>query len=326
MPHQLFQNTMAYVGDEQPWHGLGRRVPASVSAAEMIKAANLTWQVRKKPAPGARQIGNDPTTYDRYLIVRDRVAGENEDVALAFVSKNYEPLQNSDAFSFFAPFIESKWAEFHTAVALRRGERVWVLTRISGKIVIGDDDVIDRYLLLSNSHDGSGAVSVRFTPIRVVCQNTLNLAVRGGSGVISIRHTKHIAKHLAEAQAKQMKRVVDKVFLAAEHLFGRMALYQMGAKDTDRFLELLFPRTAKKGKEPERWKRIKEILDDEKLTPHKTKGTLWALYNAVVRDEDYRKSRAEAPDGRLDRVWFGSGNDLKLKAFQAARQQMRQAA
>jgi hypothetical protein len=67
-------------------------------------------------------------------------------------------------------------------------------------------------------------------------------------------------------------------------------------------------------------------LQDEKVTPPKTRGTLWALYNAIVRDEDYRESRAEAPDSRLDRVWFGSGNDVKLMALRAARQQMRIAA
>lgn len=328
MPHNLFQNTMAYVG-EQPWHGLGRPVPATVSVAAMIKAANLNWQVSKEPAPGARRIDGDPPTHDRYLILRDPVGKETDKVALALVGKGYQPLQNSEAFEFFAPFIENKWAEFHTAGALRQGERVWVLTRLRGDMIVGDDDVVQRFLLLSNSHDGSGAVSIRFTPIRVVCQNTLNLAVQGGSGVISVRHTKHIAKNLAEAQAEQMKRVVDKVFADAEQLFGRMVLYRMKAENTERFLELVVPRTARqkqRGEEPARWTRVKAILEDEKVTPPKTRDTLWAFYNAIVRDEDYRRSRAEAPDSRLDRVWFGAGNDLKLKALQAARRQLKIAA
>ena len=328
MAHGLFKNTMAYVG-EQPWHRLGRQVPANVSAAEMISAANLNWQVHKKPAPGARKIKHEPETYDRYLIVREPVGEEKEGVALALVSRGYQPLQNDEAFSFFAPFIENEWAEFHTAGALHQGQRIWVLARFIGDIVISDTDVVQKFLLLSNSHDGSGAVSVRFTPIRVVCQNTLNLAKKGGSGVISVRHTKNIAKHLERAQAEEMKRVIDKVFDDAQQLFGRMALYRMEAKDTDRFLELLFPRTQgqkQKAQEPARWKRVKAILDDEKVTPRNTKGTLWALYNAIACDEDYRPSKAEAPDRRLDRIWFGSGNDLKLKALQTARQQLRIAA
>jgi phage/plasmid-like protein (TIGR03299 family) len=262
MPHELFQDSMAYVG-EQPWHGLGQRVPADVSAAAMIEAAKLDWKVHKEPAHGARQIENDPTAHDRYLILRDPVDQETSKVALALVGKGYQPLQNSEAFDFFAPFIENKWAEFHTAGALRQGERIWVLTRVCGDLIIGDDDVVQRFLLLSNSHDGSGAVTIRFTPIRVVCQNTLSLAVRSGSGVISVRHTKHIARHLALAQAEEMKRVVDKVFADAEQLFGRMVLHRMKAETTDSFLELVFPRTARqkqRGEEPDRWKRVKAIL------------------------------------------------------------------
>ena len=99
---------------------------------------------------------------------------EKEAVALGLVSNRYVPLQNIEAFSFFEPFIHNGWAQFHTAGALGNGERVWVLAKLDGQIVIGKDDAIDRYLLLSNKHDGTGAVSIRFTPIRVVCQNTLN--------------------------------------------------------------------------------------------------------------------------------------------------------
>ncbi|MFZ0150418.1 MAG: DUF932 domain-containing protein [Xanthobacteraceae bacterium] len=323
MPHNLFQDTMAYVG-ELPWHGLGKRVPASVSAEEMIDAANLDWEVRKVRASGARVVGDNPLTYDRYMIVREPVGEETEDVVLAIVRK-YELLQNREAFSFFDPFIENKWAEFHTAGALGRGERIWVLTRFIGDMVIAGDDRIERYLLLSNSHDGSAAVSIRFTPVRVVCQNTLNLALESRSGALSVKHTENMPERLARAQAEQMKRVIDKVFADAETLFGRMALYRIRANDTERFLELLFPRTELQKKErvePQRWKRITTILEDPTITPSKTKDTLWALYNAIVRDEDYRQSGAEASDSRLNRIWFGSGNNLKLKTLRAAQQWM----
>jgi hypothetical protein len=134
-----------------------------------------------------------------------------------------------------------------------------------------------------------------------------------------------MAVRLAEAEVEQMKRVIDKVFADAESLFGRMALYRMRANDTEHFLDLLFPRTElqkKERAEPERWKRIKAILEDPTITPLKTKDTLWGLYNAIIRDEDYRQSRAEANDSRLDRIWFGSGNDLKLKTLRAAQQRM----
>ncbi len=328
MPHALFQKTMAYVG-EPPWHGLGTRVPANVSADAMIKAANLNWHVHKFPAPGARLIASNPPIYERNLIVRDPVGRETEPVALALVGSTYEVLQNAEAFSFFEPFVSNKWGEFHTAGALRNGERVWVLAQLRGEIIVGRDDVVQRFILLANSHDGSGAASVRFTPVRVVCQNTLNLAARGKSGVISIRHTKNIALNLARAQAQQLKKIIDKAFADAENLFGAMALRKMGAQNVDHFLQLLFPRSKtqlEKSQEPARWTRVKAILDVEDVTPPKTKDTLWALYNAIVRDEDYREFKEGAPDGRLDRVWFGSGHDLKIKALEAARQHLRTAA
>ena len=182
---------------------------------------------------------------------------------------------------------------------------------------------------ISNSHDGTGSVSIRFTPIRVVCQNSLNFAMKGGSGAISVRHTRNIARHLATAQAAELKRIIEKAFTEAETLFGKMALESLNVERTDEILELLFPRTERQkrdGLEPERWRRIKHILDDANVTPPKTTGTLWALYNAITRDEDYRKSREASSEARLERVWFGSGHDLKIKALTVCREQLPRAA
>ncbi len=323
MSHELFQNRMAFVS-ETPWHGLGTSVPPVVTATQMISAANLDWEVKKKPAPGARQIGREKK-YDRYVIERNPVGKETEAATLAVVGGAYEPLQNTDAFKFFEPFIEDKWAKFHTAGALGNGERVWVLAQLNEQIIVGKDDAIDRFILLSNSHDGSGAVTIRFTPIRVVCQNTLNYAKKGGKGIISVRHTRHVLDRLEKAQAKGLRRLVDTVFSEAETLFGQMAAREIRVEDVDRYLELLFPRTARQKahkEQPERWTRIKDILDDEAVTPRETHGTLWALYNAVIRDEDYRTTREATADARLERVWFGRGHDLKLTALKVARRQL----
>jgi hypothetical protein len=90
-------------------------------------------------------------------------------------------------------------------------------------------------------------------------------------------------------------------------------------------LNVLFPRKDKK-KEPERWWRIREVLEDSRVTPRATKGTLWGLYNAIVRDEDYRNTREASAEARLSRVWFGGGGDLKLKALAASRYLLEKAA
>ena len=328
MGHALFQDRMAFVG-ATPWHGLGTELKPGAIANEMIGAAHLDWEVRKEPAPGARLIDREKEIYDRYVMLRDPVDYEKEAVALAIVGRNYQPLQNIDAFRFFDPFIESGWAEFHTAGALGNGERVWVLAQLSKKIIIGEKDSIERFLLLSSSHDGSSAVTVRFTPIRVVCQNTLSFAQKGRKGIVSVRHTRNMHTNLAITQAEKLKLLVDTAFAEAESVFGGMAERTVGAEEIDSYLENLFPKTDRQkvqGEEPERWTRIKLILDDEIVTPPWSRWTLWALYNAVVRDEDYRATREGIADARLERVWFGRGSDLKLKALQTARNQLANAA
>lgn len=322
MAHDLMKNTMAFVGIT-PWHGLGIQVPPDVNANELIRKAGLDWRVEKIPAPGARVMKETGPIYDRYLIQREKRHDESEDVALGMVGAAYEPLQNSDAFKFFEPFIDSKFAQFHTAGALGNGERIWVLAKLNSQIMVAGDDAIDRYLLLANSHNGEGAVSVRFTPIRVVCQNTLNLAIKqGGKSAISIRHTRNIDRNLAKAQAVELKEIVIRVFEEAASSFGRMAIYKLGPENRERMLEALFPRTElqkQKNERPERWQRIEMILEDEKVTPKRTANTLWALYNAIVRDEDYRKSREAGSDARLERVWFGAGENLKLRTLEYCR-------
>jgi phage/plasmid-like protein (TIGR03299 family) len=318
---------MAWV-EERPWHNLGVKVPASVPAEQMIGAAGLAWKVELEPAQGARLIRRHPETYDRCLIMREPLDSEQDAVVLGMVSGRYKPLQNAEAFEFFEPFIGNGWATFETAGALGKGERVWVLAKLSGQIEVIPGDTVDRYLLLSNTHDGKGAVSIRFTPIRVVCQNTLNWAEEGGVSVLRVRHSRRIAEHLKKAQAIELKQIVEKVFSEAETLFGNMAAREIEIKDEDQILEALYPRTERQKRldeEPERWALVHSVLENERLTPPATRKTLWGFYNAIVRTEDYRDSRQDG-SGRLERVWFGSGHDLKVKALNLARQQLARAA
>src|SRR5208282_3371575 len=120
----------------------------------------------------------------------------------------------------------------------------------------------------------------------------------------------------------ELGRLFDVDRLAAAALFGKMAERTVSPEQSEDLLGVVFPRTNKK-KEPERWSRIKKILEDSQVTPPETKNTLWALYNAIARDEDYRDTRESSPEGRLNRVWFGSGSELKLKAFAASRDFLR---
>ena len=315
--HNLFQDKMGFVG-EPAWHGLGCRVEPGVAAQDMLRAANLDWRVEKGPPPGVTP-GDEQ---GRYMIWREPVGDETHRVGLAFVGAVYEPLQNAQAFEFFDRFVDQNWADFHTAGALGNGERVWVLARLKDQIVVGPDDEIDRFLLLSNSHDGSEPVTVRLTPIRVVCQNTLNLAFREHKAVAFARHTRNVRTKLQTIAEEQLQAMVDDAFHEARKLFAAMARHRIGESDFERYLEAVLGRTENQRdqrREPERWLNVREILEDRSLTPAASAGTLWALYNAVIAFEDYRTPQNEIETTRLRRVWFEAGTTTKIRAFQEAR-------
>jgi phage/plasmid-like protein (TIGR03299 family) len=322
MPHNLFGGQMAFVG-ELPWHQLGSEVPPNVSSEEMLRSAGLDWTVTKVPATGARVIKQKfgAPVYDRYFITRE--AREKEQVApvLGIVSPGYELLQNREAFAFFDPFLSAGQASYEAAGALGNGERVWVQVRVGDPIEVAPGDVVDKFLLLANSHDGNGAISLRFTPVRVVCQNTLNLATKGRDHVVNIRHSKRVRDRLADQQVAFLLQLVGETFERAADQFSKLAKSQSNPQRREKFLTQLFPPTndqKKKAEVPKWWKAVDAVLGDEKVTPPKSRDTMWGLYNAVTRAEDYRETRESLSEARLDRVWFGRGADLKIRALEHA--------
>ena len=313
MAHNI--DSMAFVG-ETPWHGLGTDVQVNATSSEMIRAAGLDWAVDKEAIEGARpgQVGA------RFMLKRRARNASEQDVPFGVVSKRYEPLQNADAFRFFDPFIKRGVASFETAGALGSGERVWVLAKMPGQIEIVPGDEVSRYLLLSNSHDGRGSVTIKFTPIRVVCQNTLILAMKDGEKAFSVRHSR-TSMTLRLDEVSSMIGLFQAVFDDAARAFQRMVKTEMNSQRLDAYLEAVFPRTTEQRENgiSDRWERIREAFESGSPTGHVAgaRNTLWAAYNAITYEEDYRKPRvAVAADSRLNRVWFGAGADRKLTALQ----------
>ena len=322
MAHNLFSRRMAFVG-ELPWHRLGTKVAPDVTSEQMLRAANLDWSVHKVPATGARPIKWQAGTqlYDRYFLQRDPVEKEEIGPVLGVVGAQYEILQNSEAFRFFDPFLEAEHAHYETAGALGNGERVWVQARLKHPIEVTTGDAVDRFILLSNSHDGKGSVSVRFTPVRVVCQNTLNLALEDGSQIVKIRHSKNMRDRLADQQVGYLLEIVEKTFKRAAEKFRTLAQTPATRDMREKFLEAMFPISPsqeKKRETPKWWQAIDDVLDDPDATTPESRDTMWGLYNAVTRAEDYRETTEATPDARLERVWFGRGADLKVRALQLA--------
>jgi phage/plasmid-like protein (TIGR03299 family) len=312
--------TMAYYG-EVPWHGLGNRVTKGIPAEQMIREAGLDWQVQLRPARGARKM-NLKGEYSRYEVIRQpRPALRETEVLLGVVGRRYKLLQNTEAFQFFDPIVGEGEAYFETAGALGEGERIWVMARMPEIMEIVRGDECRRYLLLSNSHTGDGSVIVKFTSVRVVCQNTLMLAMEDGQKAYRVRHTKQMQFRLEELS--QFLAMTQEVFKAAEEYFKLFVKISMTGNRMNEYMDAVFPRTQiqkKQGGFPHRWTYVRSLFDSRPdLQLPGVQGTLWGAYNAVTCFEDYKMPRQEerATD-RLERAWFGGGADIKLLALQKA--------
>jgi phage/plasmid-like protein (TIGR03299 family) len=315
--------TMAYVG-EVPWHGQGTPVPAHVTAEQMIKAAGLNWEVEKRPARGSKGVVDraGDETFSRYELVRVPRPGMNEsEVILGLVTNRYEPLQNGEAFGFFDPIVDHKTASYETAGALGDGERIWVMAKMPGAIEVVRGDNCHKFLLLSNSHNGQGSVIVKFTAVRVVCQNTLTMALKDGQSAFRVRHSAKMGERLDEVAT--LIAAANETYKEAAAKFHRLAQRQVkNRKMLEEYMQVLFPLSdAQKKNETHspKWDHVTELFETAPdLQLAGVKNTMWAAYNAVTRFEDYRQVNKESDGQRLNRVWFGAGADLKMKALDEA--------
>lgn len=316
--------TMAYVG-AVPWHGQGTRVPPNVASEEMIRAAGLDWVVEKRPARGTKPTVDfrGKEKFSRYELIRIPRPGRREDeVILGLVSDRYKPLQNSEAFQFFDPIVDKKTATFETAGALGDGERIWVMALMPGAIRVVRGDECQKYLLLSNSHTGKESVIVKFTAVRVVCQNTLTMAMEDGQTAFRVRHSAKMGRRLDEVG--ELIATANQIYKKAAELFQKLAATQVkGKKMLEEYLATLFPKSGsqkKRGTHPPKWDHVTELYETAPdLQLPGVKGSLWAAYNAVTRFEDYRVVKTESESNRLNRVWFGAGADLKINALAEAK-------
>lgn len=318
MPHNI--DSMMYYG-ETPWHGLGTRLEKPATAEIAIRAAGLEWEAIKVPMYAKHSRG-ETLVPDAFAMMRgDRMQGADA-VILGTVGSQYEPIQNRDAFAFFDPIVGEGAAIYHTAGSLGLGERIWILAKLPGEIEIAGQDITEKYLLLANSHDGSGAVQIKFTPIRVVCQNTLNMALKGES-FIRIAHTRGANVRMADVH-KDIE-FIKKTYDGIETAFKRMAKVLVDDARLTEYVEAVFP--IKEEWKPDRKRKIEQQRQEavklfEAGTGNAAKGvrgTLWAAYNGITEYADHRLVLgARTQSGRVDRLWFGDAAKLKEVAYDKA--------
>ena len=188
--------TMFYTR-EKPWHGLGTKVEEAPCSADALYMAGLDWQVIQEPI--YTDTGEIIPGYKANVRDSDRKV-------LGVVTDRYKIVQNHEAFAFTDSLLGSG-VRYETAGSLQEGKRVWLLARLPREYIIAGER-ISPYLVFSNTHDGSGSVKVALTPVRVVCNNTLNLALNTASRSWSMMHTGNIKDKIQEAK--------DTLFMAEE--------------------------------------------------------------------------------------------------------------
>ena len=166
---------MAYAG-ETPWHGLGAQVSNELSPAQMMEKAGLNWEVKKKSLAYETTSGDSIVVPGKQALVRS-----SDEKLLDIVGDDWNPVQNAEAFEFFSEYVLAGDMEMNTAGSLKGGKNVFALAKVKESFTILGDDQVDSYLLFSNPHQYGKCIDVRFTPIRVVCNNTLTMSLNESS-------------------------------------------------------------------------------------------------------------------------------------------------
>jgi phage/plasmid-like protein (TIGR03299 family) len=304
---------MMYV-NEVPWHRLGTKLNQPATAAEAIEAAGLGFTVVKK----------DLYVYNQSISEYDEVGNshfatvrtDTGDV-LGIVGKRYNILQNEKAFEFFDGLVDRKEAIYHTAGVLGLGETIWLLAKMPNYIRVGANDVCESYVLLTNSHDGSSATVAKLTTVRVVCNNTLNAALKGAGMTVSIRHTASSQDKLNEAH--KLLGLYNSLNRELEGIFNRMQKHTFTDLELFAYIKTLIP-TPEDEEEHNRilatQTRIFELAVNGKGS-EMARGTLWGAYNGVAEYTDHVAASSD-PMKALKSIWFGGGERLKQNAFRIA--------
>lgn len=327
MSHALNINNgkaaMAYYGEE-PWHKLGQKVDHAMTAAEAITAAGLDYEVEKRPIFVKNSNIKSPLD-PIFEPVKDQFAVVRKDTndTFAVVGRVYRPLQNKEAFSFFDSIVGTKEAMYHTAGALFKGQKIWLLAKLPGTIEVAKDDTVEKYLLLYNTHDGTSTVQIMFTPIRVVCYNTLSSALgeAGDSKRVKLRHTINIASNLDGV--RDQLGIANSYYKVFEEMSKHLVSKNVTQSTVDALLESLNLGKVK-ADESTRTANIRDQIinlyeNGKGNSLPGVRGTAWALWNGVTEFADHYKTiRAKGTDensSRVSSILFGSGADLKQTAL-----------
>lgn len=280
------------------WHNLGQIITDYPTSAEAIQHAGLDYEIEKRKlftASSADIILDNEIIHNKIEVPNyySTVRTDN-DAVLGVVGKDYQIVQNRDAFSFFDSIVGGDGILYETAGALGKGERIFITAKLPDYIRVGNDDLIEKYLFLTTSHDGSGSITAAFTPIRIVCNNTLNAAMNNKTNTVRIRHTSNAKQRLE--QAHKVMGISDMLSSQMESIFNHWTKIRITDNEVKKLIQsALVPskevlKTIQNGREDELSTCFTNIVDsafeyaisNPTQLMDTTKGTVFGAYNAIT--------------------------------------------
>jgi len=301
--------TMAYAG-QVPWHGLGERVSNDLSPMQMMQKARVDWSVTKENM----YILDGISVPSKKALLR---GGDNK--VLDIVGDDWEPVQNEEAFNFFNEYCAAGDMEMHTAGSLMDGKIVWVLAKIKESFDVLPGDQVDNFLLFTNPHRYGQSLNVRMTPIRVVCNNTLQMSLSSKSkNEVSLNHRRTFDADLVKQQLGIAHQKFDQYKEFAQFLANKKAK----SADVIQFVNKVFPHSNTKGRDVKDYEDLspsaKRAMDARQSQPgaEYAEGTWWNALNAVTYLVDHELGRSD--DTRITSAWYGYNAKRKLIAVNTA--------
>ena len=317
MAHQIEQ--MAYIG-ATPWHGLGRQLTQKQPIEIWQREAGMDWQIQESPVHfKADSVGNLGTIHS---FAEQKVLFRSDTKApLSVVSQRYQVVQPRAVLEFYRDLTERSGYELETAGVLKGGRKLWALARTGQSTALKGNDVVNGYLLLATSCDGTLATTATPTTIRVVCNNTLTIAINGASQAIKVPHSTRFDPRAVKQQLGITVSQWD------DFMYRMRTLSARPVKDHEAKDYLRGVLCEVQNGNPERTGLSNERALNKVLSLYEghgrgaqleaAKGTAWGLLNSVTEYVDHER-RARSNEYRMDTAWFGQGATIKQRALDSA--------
>ena len=313
--------TMAYAG-ETPWHQLGNELPARQPIDVWAQKAGMDWTICETPVrymtEQAGSLGSIMSFDEQKVLYRS-----DTKAPLSVVSGRYQVVQPKAVLEFYRDLTEISGFELETAGVLKEGKKFWALARTGKETALKGNDLVKGYLLLATSCDGTLATTATPTTVRVVCNNTLTIALNGASSAIKVPHStsfdaQQVKKQLGIAVSQwdsfmyRMKTLSERKVKSHEAMNYFLKVLCLTDQHVDPAQGLINERALKK---------VRAMYEGQGHGSElaSASGTAWGLLNAVTEFVDHEK-RARSQEYRLDSAWFGQGANLKQRALDHALQ------